>query len=141
MNWINSANKWIYRKIFDFIRNNIFKSNFFNTLTSFNVKALLLWYYVDGTRARRFLCLFWRENKQRPELEISDETGSGGGKAGSREARVGVRKGTQRRETQRGSRERTAEGTSQDELVVQSRQRSAEGSSEVRPVKMSRHSK
>ena len=34
------------------------------------------------------------------------------------------------RETQRGSRERTAEGTSQDELAVQSRQRSAEGSRE-----------
>ena len=32
---------------------------------------------MGGTPGRRFLCLFWRKTKQRPELEISDETGSG----------------------------------------------------------------
>ena len=45
--------------------------------------------------------------KQRPELEISDETWSGGGKAGLREAREVVSKGTKRgavgKGTQRGS--------------------------------------
>ena len=47
------------------------------------------------------------------------------------------REGSWQRETQRGSREWTAEETSQDELAVLSRQRSAEGSSEGRPVKTS----
>ena len=42
---------------------------------------------MGGTPGRRFLRLFWRETKQRPELEISDETRSGRGKAGPREAR------------------------------------------------------
>ena len=51
---------------------------------------------MGGTPGRRFLYLFWRATKQRTELEISDETGSGEGKAGSREARGAVGKGTQR---------------------------------------------
>ena len=55
-----------------------------------------MWHYVGGTPGRRFLCLFRRKTKQRPELEISDKTGSGGGKASLREARGSVGKGTQR---------------------------------------------
>ena len=47
----------------------------------------VLWHYEGGTPSRRSFCLFWRETKQRPGLEISDETGSGVGKAGLRETR------------------------------------------------------
>ena len=108
----------------------------------------MLWFFSCDTvwmvsQADDFFVCFWREIKQRPELEISDETGSWGGKAGPREARGWIGKGTQRgrvgKGTQRGSvdeerhrgcRERTVEGTSQDELAVQRGQRSAEGGSE-----------
>ena len=55
-----------------------------------------MWHYVGGTPGRRFFCLFWHKAKLRPELEISDESGSGGGEAGPREARGAVGKGTQR---------------------------------------------
>ena len=79
-----------------------------------------------GWYGRQTISLFWRETKQRPALEISDETGSGEGKAGPRQAK----RVSWRRETQRGSRERTAKRTSQDELAVQIGQRSAEGGSE-----------
>ena len=91
----------------------------FSTMISVKLIAPPWWHYVGG----------------RPELEISDETGSWGGKAGPREARGAVGKRNPervswRRETWRGSRERTAEGTSQDELAFQSGQRSAAGGSE-----------
>ena len=46
--------------------------------------------------SRRSFYLFCCETKQRPEPEISDETGSGGEKAGPREARGAVGQGTQR---------------------------------------------
>ena len=38
-----------------------------------------VWHYVGGPLSRRSLCLFWRETKQRPELEISTgpEVGKG----------------------------------------------------------------
>ena len=109
---------------------------------------------MSGTPGRRFLCLFWRETKQRPELKISYKTGSGGEKicwqrnlergSWQRNPERGCwqrnpervswqwnpERVSWRRETQRGCRERTAEGTSQDELAVQSGQRSAEVGSE-----------
>ena len=96
----------------------------------------ILWHYVGGTPGRRSLCLFWRETKQMPELEISDKTGSGGEKTSwqRKPERVCWQRNPERvswrRETQRGSRERTAEGTSQDDLAIQSGQRSAEGGSD-----------
>ena len=71
-----------------------------------------VWHYEVCVPSRRSLCLFWRETKQRPELEISDETGSGEGKAGPREAtgaswqrnpeRVSWRRETQRQSTTEG---------------------------------------
>ena len=70
-----------------------------------------------------FLCLFWRETKQRSELEIPDETGSGGGKAGPREARGQLTKEPRegqlaKRDAERQSR-MGAEGSIQDGLGVQ----------------------
>ena len=41
----------------------------------------LTWHYEGGAPSRRSFCLFWRETKQRPELEIFDATGSGQGNA------------------------------------------------------------
>ena len=43
------------------------------------LSCVSLWYYVGGSLSRRYLCLFWRETKQRPELEISTrlEVGKG----------------------------------------------------------------
>ena len=76
-------------------------------------------------------------------LEISDETGSGGGKELAKEPREGqlAKEPRERqlveRETQRGSQEWTAEGT---RWAVLSRQKSPEVSSEGRTVKMSWHS-
>ena len=55
-----------------------------------------------GAPGRLSLC-FGAKPKQRPELEISDETGSGREKKAVREDR-----GSWRRETQRGSRQRMA---------------------------------
>ena len=55
---------------------------------------------MGGTPGRLFLCLFWRETKQRPELEISDKTGSGGEK---RQLVKEPREGQLAKETQRGS--------------------------------------
>ena len=65
-----------------------------------------LWHYVGGPPSRRSLSLFWSETKGLG-LEISDETGSGWGKAGLREAIEGQlekepREGSWWRETQRG---------------------------------------
>ena len=91
---------------------------------------------MGGPPSRRSLCLFWRETKQSPELEISDKTGSGGEKNSWQRNPERVswqrnpKKASWRKEMQRGRRERTAEGTSQDELAVQSGQRSAAGGSE-----------
>ena len=67
-----------------------------------------------GLYARQTVSLFWHETKKRPELKISNKTGSGGGKAGPREARGAVGKGipkrvSWRREMQRGSRQRRGE--------------------------------
>ena len=60
-------------------------------------------------------CLFWRETKQRPQLEIFDETGSGQGNA-REELEKEPREGSWRRVTQRGSRQRTVEETSGREI-------------------------
>ena len=86
-----------------------------------------MWHYAGGTPGRQSLCLFWRETKQRPELEISDKTGSGGEKTSWKR---NPERASRRRVTQRGSWEQTAEGTSQYELAVQSGKQSAEGGSE-----------
>ena len=51
-------------------------------------------HHVGGPISRRSLCQSWRETKQRPGLEISDETGSGVGKAGPRETRRQLEEGT-----------------------------------------------
>ena len=86
-----------------------------------------------GWYARQTIPLSVLARNQRPELEISDKTGSGGEKTSWQRnpERVSWQRNLERvswrRETQRGSRERTAEGTSQNELAVQSGQRSAEG--------------
>ena len=85
-----------------------------------------VWHYVGGTLGSS-LCLFWRETKQRPELEISDKTRSGGEKTSWQR---NPERGSWRRETQRGSRKRTVEGISQDELAFQCGQRLAEGGNE-----------
>ena len=91
---------------------------------------------MGGMPGRRSLCLFWRETRQRPELEISDKTGKGGAKRSwqMNPERVSGQRNPERvswrRETQRGSQERTAEAASQNELAVQSGQRSPEGGSE-----------
>ena len=77
-----------------------------------------LWQYVGGTSGRRSLCLFWREAKQRPELVISNETGSGEGKAGPREARKGqLAKGTQRGWVGEGRRREAVDNGQQKEAV------------------------
>ena len=96
-----------------------------------------LWHYEGGAPSRRSFCLFWRETKQRPGLEISDETGSGVGKAGPRETRRSWKKEPRgrswQRATERGSWESTRDSrrdqsawdrvqqqwgkTSQDELA------------------------
>ena len=92
---------------------------------------------MGGPPSKRSLCLFWHETKQRPELEIFDETGSGqeNAREGSwkKEPREGSwhrgdTKGqstTDSRRDQSGEIEsRGSEEDRQDELTVPSRQRS-----------------
>ena len=73
---------------------------------------------MGGRPGRQFLCLFWREIKQRPELEISDETGCGGRKAGTRKARGAVGKGTQRGSVSGEGRRREAVDNGQQKEAV-----------------------
>ena len=58
-----------------------------------------------------FVC-FGAKPKQRPELEISDETGSGGGEAGPREARGELAKEPRKGQLEKGDAEKqsTTEG-------------------------------
>ena len=102
----------------------------------------ILWHYEGSTPSRRPFCLFWCDTKQRPELEIFDATGSGVGKAGPREDRGQLEKGTQREQLAKGDAEgqsttdsrrdqsgeiesRGSEEDRKDEFAVLSRQRSA----------------
>ena len=57
----------------------------------------MVWHYIGWSRSADdlFVC-FGAKPKQRPELEISDEAGSGGGKEGPREARGWVDEGRRR---------------------------------------------
>ena len=71
-----------------------------------------------GWYARQTISLFWRETKQRPELEISDEIGSRGGK--------GIGKGTQRGSVGEGRR-REAVDNGQQKRPVGMRQSPGDG--------------
>ena len=116
----------------------------------------IVWHYVGGPLSRRLLCQFWPERAWTRYLRRDR---SGGGKAGTREARA-VDKGTHKGElvkeprefswrgkTQRGSRRQTAEETPRrviesrdseedrrDEFAVLSRQRSAVREDQSRSV-------
>ena len=61
-----------------------------------------VWHYVGGPLSRRSLCLFWRETKQRPELETSTwpEVGKG---TRERSWKKEPREGSWRRATERDS--------------------------------------
>ena len=74
-------------------------------------------HYEGGGPSRRSFCLFWRETKQRPELEIFDTTGSGQGNASQSVWKKELREGSWQMVTQRGSRQRSAEGSSEGRPV------------------------
>ena len=60
-----------------------------------------MWHYEGGAPSRRSFCLFWRETKQRPELEIFEwdrEMGKG-------RLSEALEKGTQRRQFTKGDAE------------------------------------
>ena len=92
-----------------------------------------VWHYVGDPPSRRFLCLFWRETRQRVWTQDLDATGS------RKRTRVGswtkeLREGSWQQATESGrwSRHRTAELTSRHEIES--------SISEGRPVKMSQYS-
>ena len=64
--------------------------------TSINIDRICLfgylWHYEGGALSRRSFCLFWRETKQTPELEISMQ--------------LEVCKGTPEKEMERGTQRR-----------------------------------
>ena len=75
-----------------------------------------------GALSRRSFCLFWRETKQRLELEIFDATGSGVGKAGPRVDRGQWARERQRRQLEKGTqRERLAKGDVEGQSTTDSR--------------------
>ena len=76
-----------------------------------------MWHYVGGTPGRRCLCLFWRETKQRPELEISDETGSGGERQFREKPERAVGKGIQRGSVGEGRHREAVDNGQQTEAV------------------------
>ena len=92
-----------------------------------------LWHYVGGPLSKRFLCLFWRETKQRPEIEILTRPEVGKGTP-VRSWKKELREGSWRWATERavGSRHWTAKEISQHEIESSSSGR--------RTVKMSQHS-
>ena len=92
---------------------------------------LSLWHYAGCPTSRRFLCLFWRETRQRVWTRDLDATGS--------RKRTPVREleeGTQRRQLAKGD----ASGQSNTRAEVTGRHERESRVSEGRPVKMSQHS-
>ena len=96
------------------------------------IDPLSVWHYVGGPQSRRFLCLFWRETRQRVWTRDLDATGS------RKETPVGV--------GQRNSVKSVGDGRRRvaDEVDTgQQRDQSEEigsGRNEGRPFKMSQHS-
>ena len=71
-----------------------------------------VWHYEVGTPSRRSFCLFWRETKQRPELEIFNATRSGQGNASQ-----GVEKRNPEKAVGEGWRRRAVDKGQQKEAV------------------------
>ena len=86
-------------------------------------------------QADDLLVYFGAKPKQRPELEISDETGNGGGKEDPREARGQLTKGDAERQSTTDSRRDQSAGVSSPESTTVSRRRQW-----GKTVKMSWHS-